>query len=66
MSTTTTPRVRHRSNFALRYDAILTVIVAFIVGICIGMAVQFGIDHQIPACNDFIAEHGGICKGALQ
>lgn len=43
-------RVRNRSTFVVRYDALLTVIVAFAVGICIGMAVQYQIDHSLPPC----------------
>lgn len=53
-----TPRVRVRSRFVVRYDAIITVVVAFAVGICIGMAVQFQVTqladpwHGVPWCTD--------------
>lgn len=51
-------RARKRSTFIVRYDAILTVVVAFAVGICVGMAIQFQVTqwsdpwHGVPWCTD--------------
>jgi hypothetical protein len=61
-------RVRHRSGFFVRWDAVITVIVASLVAFCLGMAAQFAIDHAdpfngVPACTDQIADAGGICHG---
>jgi hypothetical protein len=61
-------RVRRRSTFIVRWDAVITVIVASLVAFCLGMAAQFAIDHAdpfngVPACTDQIADAGGICHG---
>lgn len=46
-------RNRKRSNFVVRYDAIITVVVAFAVGITLGMGLQWQIMQAftLPACQ---------------
>jgi hypothetical protein len=61
-------RERKRSSFVVRWDAVITVIVAFVVGIVIGMGAQFAVDHaqpqaSVPWCTAPIADAGGICHG---
>lgn len=59
-------RFRQRSHFVLRYDAIITVVVASAVAFVLGMALQFQLDHApLPSCTDQIAESGGMCQGPL-
>lgn len=54
-------RVRQRSHFLVRWDAVITCILALVVGVCLGMALQFGIDHQTAdPCIQ-----GGVCQGPL-
>lgn len=36
-------RVRHRSTFLVRWDAVLTVIAAFVAGIALGVSIAFQI-----------------------
>lgn len=49
-------RPRRRSRFVVRWAAVVTAIVALLVGACLGMAIQFGIDHAavnedaLPPC----------------
>lgn len=38
-------RERHRSSFFVRWDAVLTVIVASCVSFVLGMGVQYYLDH---------------------
>lgn len=52
-------RPRKRSTFIVRYDAIITVIVAFIVGIVLGMGLQWqltqatldSLSDSLPPCQ---------------
>jgi hypothetical protein len=50
-------RTRQRSHFLVRWDAVITCILALVIGVCIGMAVQFHVDHAdpwngVPWCTD--------------
>lgn len=56
-------------RFRVRWAAVATATVSLAVGACIGMAVQFQIDHAgpsaLPPCTDRIADAGGLCEGPL-
>lgn len=53
-------------TFRVNRAAVITTMAALVVGVTIGMAIQFRIDHPpIPPCTDYIADNGGICQGPL-
>lgn len=62
-------RPRRRSHFLVRWDAVITCILALLVGVCIGMAVQWQVTvandpwHGVPWCTQELADNGGICHG---
>jgi hypothetical protein len=64
-------RARKRSTFIVRYDAIITVIVASAVAFVLGMACQWQVTQlaeknsfgSTPWCTDAIADGGGTCHG---
>lgn len=66
-----TPRTRKRSRFIVRYDAIITVVVASAVAFCLGMAAQWQVTQlaeknsfsEVPWCTDALADSGSICHG---
>jgi hypothetical protein len=64
-------RKRVRSRFIIRYDAIITVVVASAVAFVLGMACQWQVTtlaeknsvQSVGWCTDAIADAGGICHG---
>jgi hypothetical protein len=64
-------RARKRSTFIIRYDAIITVIVASAVAFVLGMACQWQVTQlaeknsfeSVGWCTDAIADAGGTCHG---
>ena len=58
------------TRIKMRGAAVMTTVVAFAVGACVGMALQFQADHwsqgtALPPCTDRIADAGGMCEGPL-